>query len=181
MGIVYSYIFNSYEKKPLRTILIGLDNAGKTTLLYQTAHGEAPTTIPTIGFNVETIQPIKGLEMTVWDIGGQSSIRSLWKFYTQNCEAVIWIVDSNDPDRFGESKSELEAIVEELDQLGCPILVFANKQDLPNAVDTSVIIKELNLNQYDGKHPWYVQGCVAVNGTGLEEGYRKMVEMINRK
>lgn len=60
--------------------------SGKTTVLYKIKLNETVSTIPTIGFNVETVTPVKGLQFTVWDIGGQSKIRPLWKRYTENCE-----------------------------------------------------------------------------------------------
>ena len=73
--------------------MLGLDAAGKTTALYKLKMNEMVTTIPTIGFNVETLQH-KNLEMTVWDVGGQDKIRQLWKHYYENTDALIFLVDS---------------------------------------------------------------------------------------
>lgn len=178
MGNWLSGLFSKYSNDPLRTILIGLDNAGKTTLLYRTHSDETLATIPTIGFNVETVEPIKGLQMTVWDLGGQGSIRSLWQYYIQNCEAIIWIVDSNDEDRMEESRKELEGILEGTD-ITCPLLVFANKQDLPNAMAVEKVKESLGLDNHK-RRPWHIQGCIATQGEGLNDGYQKLVELLNR-
>lgn len=85
---------------------IGLDGAGKTTILYRLQVGEVVTTIPTIGFNVEQVT-YKNLKFQVWDLGGQTSIRPYWRCYYSNTDAIIYVVDSADRDRIGISKDEL--------------------------------------------------------------------------
>ena len=92
--------------KEVRVLILGLDNAGKTTILYKLQMGEVVTTVPTIGFNVETVQ-YKNLRFQVWDLGGQTSIRPYWRCYYQNTSAIIYVVDSSDSDRMGISKQEL--------------------------------------------------------------------------
>jgi len=62
--------------------------AGKTTLLYKLKLNETVSTIPTIGFNVETVTPCRGVSFTVWDVGGQDKLRPLWKQYFQNAEGI---------------------------------------------------------------------------------------------
>ena len=124
----------TWKDTPARIILLGLDAAGKTTMLYKLKLNETVTTIPTIGFNVETVQPVPGLTMTVWDVGGQEKIRALWRHYYQGTDGIIWIVDSNDPVRLEESRDELMNVLSmRSDEIlnGVPILLFANKQDLP--------------------------------------------------
>ena len=86
--------------------------AGKTTILYKLQMGEVVTTVPTIGFNVETVQ-YKNLRFQVWDLGGQTSIRPYWRCYYQNTNAVIYVVDSADQERMGISKQELITMLEE--------------------------------------------------------------------
>lgn len=86
--------------------------------------------MPTIGFNVETVQ-YKNLRFQVWDLGGQTSIRPYWRCYYQNTNAVIYVVDSADHDRIGISKQELMAMLEEEELKDAALMVFANKQDLP--------------------------------------------------
>lgn len=89
---------------------VGLDAAGKTTILYKLKLGEIVTTIPTIGFNVETVE-YKNICFTVWDVGGQDKIRPLWRHYFQNTQGLIFVVDSNDRDRINEAEKELQNMV----------------------------------------------------------------------
>merc|ERR1739848_588727 len=103
----YLSIFRSlFGKKEMRILMVGLDAAGKTTILYKLKLGEIVTTIPTIGFNVETVE-YKNISFTVWDVGGQDKIRPLWRHYFQNTQGLIFVVDSNDRDRMGEARDEL--------------------------------------------------------------------------
>ena len=128
-------------------ILLGLDGAGKTTILYKLKLNETIATIPTIGFNVEKVQPIPGLTMAVWDVGGQDKIRPLWRRRFEETDGIIWIVDSNDHARLDESRNELMNVLESTEMAnGIPILVFANKQDLPDAMEPHAIATKLRLH-----------------------------------
>ena len=90
---------------------MGLDAAGKTTLLYKLKLGENITSIPTIGFNVEEVT-YKNLTFTMWDVGGQERIRHMWKYYYENSNAVIFVVDSSDTSRIAnEAKEELDGLM----------------------------------------------------------------------
>ena len=113
--------------------MVGLDAAGKTTILYQLKMGETVKTIPTIGFNVETLD-YKGLNFTVWDVGGQDKIRVLWKHYYQNTDGLIFVVDSNDRGRIEDAAEELKKMLAEEELKDCCVLVMANKQDLNGAL-----------------------------------------------
>ena len=104
--------------------------SGKTTILYKLKLNETVSTIPTIGFNVETVQPVKGLTFTVWDVGGQEKIRRLWQHYYQNCEGLIFVIDSSDIERLEEVKSELFGVLESDAMQDVPFVILANKQDL---------------------------------------------------
>ncbi|XP_042689103.1 ADP-ribosylation factor 5 [Centrocercus urophasianus] len=108
MGLTVSAIFSRiFGKKQMRILMVGLDAAGKTTILYKLKLGEIVTTIPTIGFNVETVE-YKNICFTVWDVGGQDKIRPLWRHYFQNTQGLIFVVDSNDRERVQESAEELQ-------------------------------------------------------------------------
>jgi hypothetical protein len=96
----------------------GLDAAGKTTVLYGMALGEVITTIPTIGFNVETVPLGSNLEAQCWDVGGCDKIRPLYRHYFQCTDACVWVVDSNDCERVEESVEECVIVVKEL-QITC--------------------------------------------------------------
>ncbi|KAA3670403.1 ADP-ribosylation factor 1, partial [Paragonimus westermani] len=124
----------------------GLDAAGKTTILYKLKLGEIVTTIPTIGFNVETVE-YKNISFTVWDVGGQDKIRRLWRHYFQNTQGLIFVVDSNDRERVGEAADELTRMLSEDELRDVVILVFANKQDLPNAMTSAELTDKLRLRE----------------------------------
>ncbi|XP_030302237.1 ADP-ribosylation factor 1 isoform X2 [Calypte anna] len=86
MGNIFANLFKGlFGKKEMRILMVGLDAAGKTTILYKLKLGEIVTTIPTIGFNVETVE-YKNISFTVWDVGGQDKIRPLWRHYFQNTQ-----------------------------------------------------------------------------------------------
>merc|ERR1712159_177642 len=104
MGSVFGKLFKGLiGKKEMRILMVGLDAAGKTTILYKLKLGEIVTTIPTIGFNVETVE-YKNISFTVWDVGGQDKIRPLWRHYYQQTQALIFVVDSNDRERLSTAR-----------------------------------------------------------------------------
>merc|ERR1712134_23258 len=113
MGLTVSNLLNRlFAKKQMRILMVGLDAAGKTTILYKLKLGEIVTTIPTIGFNVETVE-YKNICFTVWDVGGQDKIRPLWRHYFQNTQGLIFVVDSNDRERITEAQEELMRMLNE--------------------------------------------------------------------
>lgn len=169
MGLTISSVFSKlFGKKQMRILMVGLDAAGKTTILYKLKLGEIVTTIPTIGFNVETVE-YKNISFTVWDVGGQDKIRPLWRHYFQNTQGLIFVVDSNDRERVEEAKDELSKMLGEDELRDAVLLVFANKQDLPNAMTAQDITDKLGLSQLRNKK-WYIQGTCATQGQGLYEG-----------
>ncbi|XP_054892537.1 ADP-ribosylation factor 4-like [Poeciliopsis prolifica] len=169
MGLTISSIFGRlFGKKQMRILMVGLDAAGKTTILYKLKLGEIVTTIPTIGFNVETVE-YKNISFTVWDVGGQDKIRPLWRHYFQNTQGLIFVVDSNDRERIVESAEELTKMLQEDELRDAVLLVFANKQDLPNAISVSELADRLGLHSLRSKR-WHIESTCATQGTGLYEG-----------
>ncbi|GFY98630.1 ADP-ribosylation factor A1F [Actinidia rufa] len=143
MGLSFAKLFSRlFAKKEMRILMVGLDAAGKTTILYKLKLGEIVTTIPTIGFNVETVE-YKNISFTVWDdVGGQD-------------KGLIFVVDSNDRDRVVEARDELHRML--------------NEQDLPNAMNAAEITDKLGLHSLRQRH-WYIQSTCATSGEGLYEG-----------
>merc|ERR1712141_519341 len=121
-----------------RILILGLDNAGKTTILYRLQVDEVVQTIPTIGFNVETVK-YKNIKFQVWDLGGQTSIRPYWRCYYPNTNAIIYVVDSADRDRMGISKQELVSMLEEEELKDAVLVVLANKQDIEGAMTVTEV------------------------------------------
>ena len=152
----------------MRILVVGLDAAGKTTILYKFKLGEVVTTIPTIGFNVETVE-YKNISFTMWDIGGQDKIRPLWRYYYQGTNGLIYVVDSNDRERIEDAREELHKMLIEDDMRDAVVLVLANKQDLPNAMPAAEISEKLGLHTL-GNRQWFIQSACATTGDGLYEG-----------
>ncbi|KAF8517197.1 ADP-ribosylation factor [Hysterangium stoloniferum] len=169
MGNWFSNAFRGLiGSKDMRILMLGLDNAGKTTVLYKLKLGEVVTTIPTIGFNLETVE-YKNIKFNVWDIGGQDKIRQLWKYYFNGTEGLIFVIDSNDRDRIVEARNELHSLLQADELRNTLLLIFANKQDLPEAMSASELTDKLGL-QGLRNHTWYIQSVCAKSGEGLYEG-----------
>ena len=169
MGKGISKIFDRYfGKHECRILMVGLDSAGKTTILYHFKLNELVTTIPTIGFNVETVEH-KNVTFTVWDIGGQDKIRALWRLYYQETQGIIFVVDSGDRERINEARAELFRLLKEEELKICTLLVYANKQDLPGVMSTAELTEKLGLLTLRNRN-WYIQATSAVKGSGLLEG-----------
>uniref|UniRef100_A0A7S4MKP9 ADP-ribosylation factor n=1 Tax=Vannella robusta TaxID=1487602 RepID=A0A7S4MKP9_9EUKA len=168
MGKALNNLFYGYNKNA-RLVMLGLDAAGKTTIMYKYKFDEAINTIPTIGFNVETLQ-INKINMTMWDVGGQNKIRPLWRHYYSGSDALIWVVDSADTERFSEAKEELHYALSEPELANVAILIFANKADLANPKDIAQLHKTLELPNISNGRKFLVQPCCATTGDGLYEG-----------
>uniref|UniRef100_A0A8C9E4U4 ADP-ribosylation factor 1 n=1 Tax=Phocoena sinus TaxID=42100 RepID=A0A8C9E4U4_PHOSS len=141
-------------KKEMCVLKVGLDAVGKTTILYKLKLGEIVTTIPTLGFNVETVE-YKNISFTVWDMGGQDKIRPLWHHFFQNTQGLIFMVDSKDRERVNEAREELMRMLAE--------------DDLPNAMNAAEITDKLGLHSLCHRN-WYTQATCATSGDGLYEG-----------
>jgi len=169
MGAIQS-VFNSLFKlkRDVRILMVGLDAAGKTTILYKLKLGESINTIPTIGFNVEQVA-YKNISFTVWDVGGQDKIRALWRHYYAGCEGIIYVVDSLDRDRIGLSRDTLKHMLCDDELRNAHVLVLANKQDMPSAMTATEIGEKMELSSIRGRN-WHCQPCCAVSAEGLYEG-----------
>ncbi|XP_041028410.1 ADP-ribosylation factor 1-like isoform X2 [Juglans microcarpa x Juglans regia] len=180
MGLALSrFVKMLFARKEMRILMVGLDAAGKTTILYKLKLGEIVTTIPTIGFNVETVE-YKNVSFTVWDVGGQDKIRPLWRHYFQNTQGLIFVVDSNDRERISEARDELHRMLSEDELRDAILLVYANKQDLPKALTVSEITDKLGLHSLRQRR-WYIQAACATNGQGLYEGLDWLSSNISSK
>jgi len=177
MGLRFS-LLSLFNKKETRVLMLGLDNSGKTTILYALKLNELITTIPTIGFNVESVK-YKNLLLKIWDIGGQDKIRHLWKHYYINTNALIYVIDSSDEERFYIAKEEFYNIINEPELQNIHILIFANKTDIliDNKNIVSHIIEFFELKKLQNK--WLVQPTCAINKTGIYEGIEWLYAQLN--
>ncbi|CAG9127922.1 ADP-ribosylation factor-like protein 2 [Plutella xylostella] len=164
------------KEKEMRILMLGLDNAGKTTILKR-FNGEPIDTIsPTLGFNIKTLEH-KGYKLNIWDVGGQKSLRSYWKNYFESTDGVAWVVDSADARRLAACAHELHALLREERLASATLLVFANKSDLPGALTLQEIREALDLDSIKSHH-WRVVRCSAVTGENLLEGMDWMLDDI---
>jgi len=162
--------------KEARILMLGLDNAGKTTILKKLSEEDISTIMPTQGFNVKSLVH-EGFKLNVWDIGGQKSIRPYWSNYFEASDALIYVIDSSDQRRLEESGGELRELLAEEKLANVPVLIFANKQDLGGALQAEQISEYLAglLGDTLSSRVWNLQACSAVDGTGLEDGMQWIV------
>jgi len=166
--------FSSFNKKELRILMLGLDSAGKTTILYNIKTNDEINTLPTVGFNVETIK-YKNILLNLWDVGGQDKIRPLWRHYYTGSQGLIFVLDCADRDRIDEARLELARILENKEMAGAPLLVFANKQDQKYAVKATEVPSLLGLDKMVNR-AWFVQPSCAKERKGLDPGLNWLIQ-----
>jgi ADP-ribosylation factor-like protein 2 len=156
------------KEREMRILMVGLDNAGKTTIVKK-FNGEAIDTIePTLGFNIKTMD-YRGYKLNIWDVGGQKTLRSYWRNYFEATDGMVWVVDSADRRRLGDCAEELQNLLVQEKLAGASLLVLANKQDLAGALTLKEIGETLRLDSITNRH-WQIVSCSAVSGQGLVEG-----------
>jgi len=178
MGIIFSKLWALFGNEEHKIVILGLDNAGKTTILYQFLMNEVVQTSPTIGSNVEEVK-WRNISFLMWDLGGQQSLRQSWSTYFANTEFVILVVDSTDSERLSLVKSELDKLVVHEDLQNASFLIYANKQDVKGSLSPAVISKELNLTSLRSQR-WQIQPCCALSGEGLTLGLEWIVSLIKK-
>jgi ADP-ribosylation factor protein 1 len=182
MGALFSNAFlHLFGKKETRLIMVGLDNAGKTTILYKLNLGEITYTIPSIGFNVETIH-YQNITFNAWDIGTHDEIRLQQQrnHYYPHTHGIIFVIDSHDKDRIGLAKEELHRMMAEHGLNGSALLIIANKQDLQGAMKPAEVAEALSLTNLK-EIKWHVQGACANVGDGLLEGFDWLAKFLPPK
>ncbi|PFH63136.1 hypothetical protein XA68_17780 [Ophiocordyceps unilateralis] len=156
------------KDKEMRILMLGLDNAGKTTIVKSIMGEDVHSVSPTLGFIIKTID-YNGYKLNIWDVGGQKTLRSYWRNYFEKTDALIWVVDATDRQRMGDCRAELEGLLEEERLAGASLLIFANKTDVEGCMNERDICEALQLETIR-THEWHVVQCSAVMGTNLDEG-----------
>lgn len=178
MGKLLSKI-RLFGGKEMRVLMLGLDAAGKTTILYKLKLDQPVSSIPTVGFNIETVT-YKGVKFAIWDVGGQDKIRPLWRHYYAGTQGLIYVVDASDRERIHEARQELFKIAIDRGLSTVPILIFANKQDMPNAMKREEIEQALELKRGPlSKREWVLQPSTATTGDGIYEGLNYLMRYVN--
>ncbi|TNN36878.1 ADP-ribosylation factor-like protein 11 [Liparis tanakae] len=162
-----------------QVVLIGLDSAGKSTLLARLLTGQVVDTSPTIGFNVGSLDLDKKTSLTVWDVGGQKSMRANWRYHLDDCRALVFVVDSSDPARLPEAQKVLKKILSEEKLRGVPLMVLANKKDLAHCMTIREISTQLDLPSQEDRL-WEIQACSALKGLGLLQAFMSISRLIKK-
>lgn len=158
------------KERELRILVLGLDNAGKTTIVKKLKGEDVRSISPTLGFDISTMK-FGDYRLNFWDVGGQKTIRAYWRNYFEQTDGIIWVVDSADVTRLADCRFELENLLGEERLAGATLLILANKQDLPDALSSDKIADALGLCDIIGKNRhWQVAPCsaVATSPTPLE-------------
>ncbi|XP_019133096.1 ADP-ribosylation factor-like protein 6 [Larimichthys crocea] len=170
------------RKKEVNILCLGLDNSGKTTIINQLkpSNTQGQEIVPTIGFNIEKFKS-SSLSFTVFDMSGQTRYRNLWEHYYKESHAIIFVIDSNDKLRMVVAKEELNILLNHED-ICCkkvPVLFFANKMDLRDAMSTVKVSQMLCLENIKDK-PWHICASNAIKGEGLQEGLEWLQEQLGQ-
>ncbi|KAI1646122.1 ARF/SAR superfamily [Daldinia loculata] len=162
------------KDKEMRILMLGLDNAGKTTIVKRVMNEDVNTVSPTLGFIIKTIE-YEGYKLNIWDVGGQKTLRSYWRNYFEKTDALIWVVDATDRLRIDDCREELHGLLQEERLSGASLLVFANKTDVQGCMDETEILEGLQLEAIR-THRWHILRCSAMTGENLKEGLLWVVE-----
>ncbi|KAL4433172.1 hypothetical protein ABPG74_010867 [Tetrahymena malaccensis] len=157
--------------------MLGQNAAGKTTILFQMKLGQYIQNLPTIQFNVESVE-YKNIKLTIWDIAAQQNLRELYRHYSKGKYALIYVLDSTNPNRMDEAKQTIEKVIQSQDMNGIPVLILANKQDIAT-MNVSEISNKLQLHTIKGIGQWLIQGCCAKNGEGICDGLDWLSSILN--
>ncbi|KCV73286.1 hypothetical protein H696_00827 [Fonticula alba] len=180
------------KEQEICVLVLGLDNAGKTTVTHALLGSDTAGIEPTFGFNIRSHE-IDGFTLNIWDVGGQRTLRSFWRNYFYAAEALVWVVDASDPRRLADCRSELSSILQEESQICTTLLILANKQDMPGALPPERVAAELGLGEaptapppghpaeLPGPRPqrqWAIFGCSAHTPAGqqqIQQAFRWLV------
>ena len=178
MGFLISKIIEFFTKNRnnFKIIILGMQNAGKTTILYRLSLGQYIKTTPTITSNIEELI-YSNVKFQAWDLDSQESTRSVWDVYHMNTDAVVFVIDSQDDENSEDSKLEFHKLLTNSNLRNSIILIFANKQDLMGAKTIDKLIEDYELNKIKN-HIWYIQPCSAVKGEGLINGIKWLSEQL---
>ncbi|KAK2723096.1 ADP-ribosylation factor-related protein 1-like [Artemia franciscana] len=181
----YKYML---QKDEYYVVILGLDNAGKTTYLeaaktkfvrdYKPLNASKITS--TVGLNIGKVD-LLGVKVSFWDLGGQEELQSLWDKYYAESHGIIYIVDAFDRERIEESEKAFGKMIASEALTGVPILLLANKQDLPDCMGVREVkpIFQQSGSQI-GTRDFMVMPVSALRGDGVEEGISWLVQCMKR-
>ncbi|CAD2111020.1 ADP-ribosylation factor, putative [Plasmodium vinckei] len=165
------------KQRNLRLIILGLDNAGKTTIVKRLLGEDIYKVHPTFGFTIETLH-FNNYFINIWDIGGQKCIRHYWKNYYENVDGIIYVIDSTDLFRLQLCSYELKQILKEERLYGCSLLILSNKIDVDSSLNVSKIAEILKLQKMNIDRHWCINECSAFSGKGLLKSFMWLIDDI---
>ncbi|UKK01506.2 ADP-ribosylation factor [Theileria orientalis] len=180
MGLLKVIRKTKIKEKEIRILILGLDNAGKTTILKNLNKEDITKIEPTVGFNIKSIQ-YQDYMLNFWDIGGQRSIRAFWRNYFENTDALIWVVDSVDVSRINMSRDEILKVLKEDRMCKTTLLIFANKQDIKGALSPKRIFELLKLDELVKDRSFMIFGSSGFNGEGIVQGIKWLVQDVSNR
>ncbi|KAH7389849.1 ADP-ribosylation factor family-domain-containing protein [Pyrenochaeta sp. MPI-SDFR-AT-0127] len=182
------------KDKEMRILMLGLDNAGKTTIVKKIMNEDVNSVSPTLGFIIKTIE-YDGYKLNIWDVGGQKTLRTYWKNYFEKTDTLIWVVDATDRERMDDCGQELAGLLQEERLSGASLLVFKNKSDVAGAMTEDEVRRvgdmlragcranATNSNRVQGlqldaikTHHWTIMTCSAMTGLNLQQGLEWVVQ-----
>ena len=176
MGLLHFLRKLKLKEKEMRILFLGLDNAGKSSVIKAFMGESIDDLSPTLGFEIKTVEN-QGYRLSCWDVGGQSTIRAYWRNYFESTDGVVWVVDSTDRERISLCKDELDSILQQERLANASLLVFANKQDIGGSMKSEELREALDLDRIQRRH-WSIVPCSAATNTGVEEGISWLVNDI---
>ncbi|KAJ5816119.1 hypothetical protein N7447_008352 [Penicillium robsamsonii] len=163
------------KDKEMRILMLGLDNAGKTTIVKRIMKEDVTTVSPTLGFIIKTIDFMGTVLTALGDVGGQKTLRSYWKNYFEKTDTLVWVVDATDRLRVDDCRQELSGLLLEERLTGASLLVFLNKTDVEHCMSEQEVRERLDLDSIK-THKWTILPCSAMTGMNLNEGLEWVVQ-----
>lgn len=169
------------RERGVRVLLLGLDNAGKTTIVRALLGEDTHTVSPTVGFVIHSVRR-RGYTLNVWDVGGQRSLRPFWHNYFEKTDCLVWVIDAAAPERLDTCADELRRALAE-GAGSASLLVLVNKLDLvpDRAAAVATVTAKLRLHELPAARSVRVLGCSAYEGANLEEALDWIVGAASRR
>ncbi|XP_072978807.1 uncharacterized protein [Typha angustifolia] len=184
-SLFYGLWKHLFSKTEFHVLILGIDKAGKTTLLeklksfHSNLEGLPPDRIvPTVGLNIGRIEA-SNAKLVFWDLGGQIGLRTIWEKYYEEAHAIVYVIDAASPSTFEDSKSALERVLRHEDLHGAPLLILANKQDLPGAVSAEELARYLDLKKLN-ERLYMFEAVSAYDGMGITSSVDWLVDVMER-
>jgi len=151
----------------------------KLKSIYLKGEGLPPDrVVPTVGLNIGRMEDANA-KLVFWDLGGQVGLRAIWEKYYEEAHAIMYVIDAATASSFEDAKSALDKVIRHEHLRGAPLLIVANKQDLPGVINDEELAKFLNLKELD-ERPYMFQAVSAYDGRGIKSGIDWLVEQMEK-